>query len=62
VSVAGFRARTNRRGLAIVNPVLGVPGSFAAMAHKERRRGRSAFMRFGGPVATRAATPRTPAR
>ena len=60
VSVAGFRARTNRRGRALVKPVLGVPGTFAAMAREHRRRGRSKFMRFGGSEA--AAVHRTPAR
>ena len=64
VSVAGFRARTNRRGRALVKPVLGVPGTFAAMARKHSRRGRSKFMRFGpsGPAAAGAAARRTPAR
>jgi hypothetical protein len=62
VSVAGFRARTNRRGRALVRPVLGVPGSFAAVAREDRRRGRSRFMRLGGPVAVAAAARRAPAR
>jgi hypothetical protein len=55
VSVAGFRATTNRRGRAVVKPKLGVPGSFAAMAMKGRKRGRSSFLRYGPPVAARAA-------
>jgi len=57
VSVAGFRARTDRRGRALVKPVLGVPGSFAAMAQKGSRRGRSRLLRFGPTTAT-AAVPR----
>jgi len=47
VSVAGFRARTDGHGRALVKPVLGVPGSFAAMAQKGSRRGRSRLLRFG---------------
>ena len=47
VSVAGFRATTNRRGRATVRPKLGVPGSFAAMALKGEKRGRSAFAHYG---------------
>ena len=61
VSVAGFRARTNGRGRALVEPVLGVPGTFAAMARDHGRRGRSKLMRFGGPAA-RAGARRTAAR
>ena len=63
VSVAGFHATTNRRGRALVRPVLGVTGSFAATAHKGSRRGRSRFLRFGPTTATTAAAPlTTPAR
>jgi hypothetical protein len=49
VSVAGFRATTNRRGRATVRPKLGVPGTFAALANKGRpaRRGRSKFAHYG---------------
>jgi hypothetical protein len=47
VSVAGFRARTNRRGRAVVKPKLGVPGTFAALARKRHMRGRSAFAHYG---------------
>jgi hypothetical protein len=50
VTLAGFRAKTNRRGRATVRPKLGVPGSFAAMAKKRRMRGRSAFARYGPAV------------
>ena len=53
VSVAGFRARTNARGRALVKPVLGVPGSFVATARKGSRRGRSKLLRFG-PATTAA--------
>ena len=59
VSVAGFRATTNRRGRATVKPKLGVPGTFAAMALKRRLRGRSAFAHYG--PATPAARARTSA-
>jgi hypothetical protein len=62
VSVAGFRARTNARGRALVKPVLGVPGSFAAMAQKGSRRGRSRLLRFGPTTATTAANRETAAR
>jgi hypothetical protein len=52
VKVAGARASTNARGRATVRPSLAVPGSFAAMAHKGWRRGRSRFLRLGeAPVA-----------
>jgi hypothetical protein len=47
VLVAGVRAETNRRGRALVKPALGAPGSFAAMARKGSRRGRSRFLRLG---------------
>ena len=62
VSVAGFRAVTDRHGRAVVKPVLGVPGSFAALARKGTRRGRSKFMRFGPTTATTAAARPTAAR
>jgi hypothetical protein len=62
VSVAGARARTNRRGRAVVQPTLGVPGDFAALASKRRRRGRSAFQHFGPGTPVAAATRTTPAR
>lgn len=62
VSVAGSGARTNRRGRALVTPVLGVPGSFAALAQKGSRRGRSRLVRFGPATATTAMAPRTAAR
>jgi hypothetical protein len=62
VHVAGVRAETNARGRAKVKPVLGVPGSFAALAHKGRLRGRSKFVRLGGASASRAAARTTPAR
>ena len=59
VSVAGFGAKTNRRGRATVRPKLGVPGTFAAVAKKSRLRGRSAFAHYGpalpAATATRAA-------
>jgi hypothetical protein len=61
VSVAGFRARTNARGRALVKPRLGVPGTFAAMAREGRWRGRSKFLRIGPPSASTAAR-LTPAR
>jgi hypothetical protein len=60
VSVAGFRARTNRRGRALVKPVLGVPASFAALAQKGSRRGRSTLLRFGPTTATTARGIETP--
>jgi hypothetical protein len=59
VSVAGFRARTNRSGRALVKPVLGVHGSFAATAQKGSRRGRSRLLRFGPTTATTAVRRRT---
>jgi hypothetical protein len=62
VSVAGFRAETNARGQALVEPRLGVPGTFAAMAREGRRRGRSRFLRLGPPAAAGAARRETPAR
>jgi len=62
IRVAGFRARTNARGRAIVLPVLAVPGTFAALARKHARRGRSRFMRMGPPSATPVAARSTPAR
>jgi hypothetical protein len=55
VSVAGFRAETDERGRALAKPVLGAPGSFAAMARKGSRRGRSKLLRFGPTTATTAA-------
>jgi hypothetical protein len=55
VTVAGFRARTNARGRALVKPRLGVPGTFAAVARDGRRRGRSKFMGLGPPAAAGAA-------
>jgi hypothetical protein len=58
VSVAGFRARTNRRGRAVVRPKLGVPGTFAALARKRHMRGRSAFTRYGPPTVTAAGAAR----
>jgi len=54
VSVAGFRAKTNRRGRALVKPVLGVTGSFSTTAQKGSLRGRSRFLRFGPTTATTA--------
>ena len=62
VHVAGVRAVTDERGRARVKPVLGVPGTFAAMAHKGRLRGRSKFVRLGGAAASAAAARTTPAR
>jgi hypothetical protein len=61
VIVAGFRAETGASGQALVKPVLGVPGSFAALAQKGSRRGRSGFLRFGPTTAT-PATRGAPAR
>ena len=58
VSMAGFRARTNRRGRAVLRPKLGVPGTFAALARKRHMRGRSAFTRYGQPTAAGAARTR----
>jgi hypothetical protein len=64
VAVAGRRAVTNALGRATVRPVLGVPGSFAALAREGRGRGRSSFMRLGPAAAASAtaAVPRAPAR
>lgn len=63
VNVAGFRATTNARGRALVKPVLGAPGSFAATALRRHSRGRSRFLRLGSVPATPAGAPRTtPAR
>ena len=56
VSVAGFRATTNRRGRATVRPKLGVPGTFAGMALKGRLRGRSAFAHYGPSTPAAAVT------
>jgi hypothetical protein len=61
VSVAGFRAKTNGRGRALVKPVLALPGSFAAMAREGRMRGRSRFMHLGPATAPAAASRRVPA-
>jgi hypothetical protein len=58
VSVAGFRARTNRRGRAVVRPKLGVPGTFAALARKRHMRGRSVFTRYGQPTVAGASRAR----
>ena len=52
VSVAGFRARTDAHGHALVKPVLAVPGSFSATARRGTRRGRSRFLHFGSTTAT----------
>jgi hypothetical protein len=54
VHVAGVRAVTNERGRARVKLALGVPGRFAALAHKGRLRGRSGFVRLGGAAAAGA--------
>jgi hypothetical protein len=56
VSVAGKRARTNAKGGVTVRPLLGAPGSFAALARKGTRQGRSRFLRLGpaAPAATAA--------
>jgi hypothetical protein len=62
VRVAGKRAVTDEDGRASLRPVLGTSGSFAAIAHKGSRRGRSRFLRFGPTQATPAAAPATPAR
>jgi hypothetical protein len=65
VSVAGFRAKTDAHGHALVKPVLAVPGSFAATARKGTRRGRSRFLHFGSTTATATvagAASATPAR
>ncbi len=64
VNVAGKRAETNARGRAVVRPVLGVPGTFAALARDGRLRGRSRLLALGystSPVAA-GAVPSTPAR
>jgi hypothetical protein len=62
VRVAGKRAVTDEDGRASLRPVLGTSGSFAAIAHKGNRRGRSRFLRFGPTQATPGAVPATPAR
>jgi hypothetical protein len=64
VTVAGKRGVTGATGRATVRPVLGVPGSFAAMARQGRQRGRSKFLRLGPSAAagTAAAVPTAPAR
>ena len=62
VHVEGKRAVTDRDGHASVRPVLGTSGSFAALAHKGSRRGRSRLLRFGPTKATTAASPLRPAR
>jgi hypothetical protein len=62
VTVAGARARTNARGRATVRPSLAVPGTFAAMARRGRRRGRSRFLRLGEAPAAAGPARTTPAR
>ncbi len=64
VNLAGRRAETNSRGRAVVRPVLGVPGNFAALARDGRLRGRSNLVALGysGPVAAAGAVPSGPAR
>jgi hypothetical protein len=62
VRVAGERARTDRHGRAVVTPVLGISGSFAALARKGGDRGRSGFLPFGPASATTAEARVTPAR
>jgi hypothetical protein len=64
VNLAGKRAETNSRGRAVVRPVLGVPGNFAALAHDGRLRGRSNLVRLGysGPVSAAGTVPSGPAR
>lgn len=62
VRVAGERARTDRHGRAVVTPVLGISGSFAALARKGGHRGRSRFLPFGPANATTAAARVAPAR
>jgi hypothetical protein len=63
VNVAGFRATTNAHGRALVKPVLGAPGSFAATALRRHSRGRSRFLRLGSVAATTTGASRTtPAR
>jgi hypothetical protein len=61
VRLAGVRAETDERGRALVNPVLEVAGTYAAMAQKGRLRGRSGFLRFG-PASPARATRTAPAR
>jgi hypothetical protein len=56
VRVAGARARTGEAGRATIRPALGMPGSFAALAHTARLRGRSAFVQLGPNAA--GASPR----
>ena len=51
VSVAGKRARTNANGSATVRPVLGAPGTFAAIGRRGRLEGRSRLMRLGSTQA-----------
>jgi hypothetical protein len=55
VSVAGARTRTNANGGATVRPALDIPGSFAAVARKRRREGRSRFLRLGPAAAAGSA-------
>jgi hypothetical protein len=62
VSVAGKRARTNANGRATVRPVLGVPGSFAAIARKRGREGRSRLLRLGPASPPAAAADSVPRR
>jgi hypothetical protein len=62
VHVAGKRAETNARGRATVNPVLAVPGTFAAMAQTRRQRGRSKFLRLGEAPTAAGPARTTPAR
>ena len=64
VNVAGKRAETNARGRAVVRPALGVPGTFAALAHEGRLRGRSKLLALGysTPVTAAGAVPSSPAR
>jgi hypothetical protein len=62
VEVAGARRVTDARGHATLAPTLGVPGSFAAMAHSGRQRGRSAFVRLGPTAPAATAAPARAAR
>jgi hypothetical protein len=64
VNVAGKRAETNARGRAVVRPVLGVPGTFAALVKDGRLRGRSKLLPLGypTPVTAAGAVPNRPAR
>ena len=62
VTVAGARATTNARGRATVKPSLAVPGTFAAMAHRGRRRGRSRFLRLGDALGAAGPARAAPAR